>query len=66
MTHVLACALCSANPHADTNWLWRFSNLAKVQVNLSSANILTTSLLVDRFHSDHDGLSAINPPQHLP
>jgi hypothetical protein len=46
---------------ADTNWLWRFSNLAKVQVNLSSANILTTSLLVDRFHADHDGLSAINP-----
>ncbi len=48
---------------ADTNWLWRFSNLAKAQVNLTASNILTGSVLINRFHSDHDMLSPQNPLQ---
>ena len=36
---------------ADTNHLVRGSNLAKVQVNLTPANILSGGLLVDDYHS---------------
>ena len=46
---------------ADRNSSWRFSDLAKTQVNLSQSNILNASLLVNRFHSDHTGLSRFNP-----
>jgi hypothetical protein len=46
---------------ADRNSAWRLSNLAKVQVNLSQSDILTASFLVNRFHSDHAGLSRFNP-----
>ena len=45
---------------ADRNSSWRFSNLAKTQVNLTQSNILSASLLVNRFHSDHSGLSRFN------
>jgi len=41
--------------------LWRFSNLAKAQVNLTDANILTASFLFDRLKQSHNGLSAFNP-----
>ncbi len=41
--------------------LWRFSNLAKAQVNLSEANILTASFLFDRLKQSHTGLSAFTP-----
>ncbi len=48
---------------ADRNTLWRGSNLAKVQVNLTRANILTGNFLVNRFHSEHDGISPFNPQE---
>ncbi|MGH9470724.1 MAG: hypothetical protein ACRD1N_10345, partial [Terriglobia bacterium] len=48
-------------PGANENKLVRFSNLAKSQVNLSQSNILTASLLVNQFHSPHNGLSPFTP-----
>ena len=46
---------------ADRNSSWRFSDLAKTQVNLSQRSILTASLLFNRFHSDHSNLSRFTP-----
>jgi hypothetical protein len=40
---------------------WRFSNLAKAQVNLTSSNILTASFLFNRLNQSHAGLSFFNP-----
>src|SRR5208282_6723492 len=39
----------------------RLGNLAKVQTNLTTRDILTTSFNVNHLHDDHAGLSAINP-----
>ncbi len=46
---------------ADRNTASRISNLAKAQVNLSESNILTTSFLINGFHSPHLGLTGFNP-----
>lgn len=46
---------------ADRNPTWRVSNLTKAQVNLSQANILTTSFLANRFRSEHAGLGPFSP-----
>jgi hypothetical protein len=46
---------------ADRAARWRFSNLAKAQVNLTDSNILTASFLFDRFKQSHTGLSAFTP-----
>ncbi len=46
---------------ADRNPVWRISNLAKAQVNLTQRNILTGSLVVNDLHSKYDGLSILNP-----
>jgi hypothetical protein len=46
---------------ADSNHVFRFSNLAKAQVNLTSANILTLGLLLNDYHSPYEGLGAQNP-----
>ncbi|MGH2396720.1 MAG: TonB-dependent receptor domain-containing protein [bacterium] len=46
---------------ADRNTLWRGSNLAKFQVNLTSANIFTAGFLINGYHSPHEGLSPLNP-----
>ncbi|MBZ5509829.1 MAG: TonB-dependent receptor [Acidobacteriia bacterium] len=48
---------------ADTNPLWRVSNLAKVQVNLTQSNILSGSFLINHLHSDYDGLSLFTPKE---
>ncbi len=48
---------------ADTNPLWRVSNLAKVQVNLTQSNILTGSFLVNHLNSKYDGLSLFTPKE---
>ena len=49
--------------NADTNHLLRGSNLAKAQINLTPANILTTGLLFNDYHSPYDGLSSLVPQQ---
>ncbi|MGE5205358.1 MAG: carboxypeptidase regulatory-like domain-containing protein [Chlamydiota bacterium] len=46
---------------ADQAPLWRFSNLFKVQTNLTPSNILTGSFLFNRFKYSHAGLSLFNP-----
>jgi hypothetical protein len=46
---------------ADRTTSWLVHNLLKAQVNLSQRNILTTSLLINNFHSGHNGLSRFNP-----
>ncbi len=48
-------------PGANRGTAWRVSNLSKAQVNLTSSNILTASLLVNDYRSDHLGLSALTP-----
>jgi hypothetical protein len=46
---------------AETDTVWRVSNLGKAQTNLSSRNILTTSILVNHLNNPHAGLSPQNP-----
>jgi len=48
---------------ADTNHLIRGSNLVKAQVNLTSANILSSGLLFNDYHSPYDGISSLTPQQ---
>jgi len=48
---------------ANTNPLWRGSNLAKIQVNLAQANILTAGFLINGYHSPYEGISPMVPRQ---
>jgi len=50
-------------PGEDRGTAWRFGNLAKAQVNLTPANILTGSFLVNHYHSEHAGLSRLTPEE---
>ena len=50
-------------PSADTNDLLRGSNLAKVQVNLTPANILSVGFLFNDYHSPYDGISSLVPQE---
>jgi len=47
--------------NADTDYFWRFSNLARVQVNLTPGNRLTGSFVEDRSRDDYGGLSITQP-----
>jgi hypothetical protein len=49
--------------NANTDFLVRGSNLAKVQANLSSADILSAGLLFNDYHSPYDGISSLTPQQ---
>jgi hypothetical protein len=44
----------------------RLGNLAKVQANLTSRNILTTSFNLNEYHDQHAGLSPQNPQASTP
>ncbi len=46
---------------ADRNTLWRGSNLARFQVNVTPNNILTAGFLINGYHSTHEGLSPLSP-----
>ena len=48
---------------ANTDELVRGSNLAKVQVNATQANILTGGLLYNNYHSPYDGISSLTPQE---
>jgi len=52
--------------NADTDHLWRAGNLAKLQTNLSSRNILTTSFLYNYLDDQHSGLSPLQPVSTTP
>jgi hypothetical protein len=47
--------------NADTDELVRGSNLAKVQANVTQANIVTAGLLYNNYHSPYDGISSLTP-----
>jgi len=46
---------------ADQASLWRFSNLAKVQINVTPGNLLTASFLANRLRAPRAGLNALSP-----
>ncbi len=50
-------------PGADRGSAWRFGNLAKAQVNLTPANILTGSFLFNDYYSQHAGISRLTPEE---
>ncbi|HZQ96557.1 MAG TPA: TonB-dependent receptor [Candidatus Sulfotelmatobacter sp.] len=52
--------------HEDTDTVWRFSNLAKLQAKVTAHDILTTSFLVNWLHDDHQGLSTLAPAATRP
>ncbi|MGA2964236.1 MAG: TonB-dependent receptor [Candidatus Korobacteraceae bacterium] len=52
--------------NADSDHVWRVSELAKVQTNLTSRNILTTSFLYNHLHDEYLGLSVLAPQQASP
>ncbi len=46
---------------ANSDHLWRESNLGKTQVNLTPNNILIGGLLYNDYHSPYEGLSTLTP-----
>jgi hypothetical protein len=46
---------------ADTNRVWRTSDLARLRMNLTPGNVLTASALVNLRDSDNAGISALDP-----
>jgi hypothetical protein len=50
----------------DTDIVWRTSNLAKAQVNVTTRDIVTGSFLVNWLHDDHQGLSTLSPASTRP
>jgi hypothetical protein len=50
----------------DADHYWRAGNLAKVQTNLTSRNILTTSFLFNYLDDQHSGLSPLQPVPTTP
>jgi hypothetical protein len=52
--------------NADADHIWRAGNLAKVQTNLTSRNILTTSFLYNYLDDQHTGLSPLQPVSTTP
>ncbi len=46
-------------PAGSQSPIWRFSNLSKIQANLSSSNVLTGSFLVSHYNAEHVGLSTM-------
>ncbi len=51
---------------ADTDHVWRVDNLAKLQSNLTTRNIVTLSFLSNYYHDEYDGLSLIQPQATTP
>jgi len=47
--------------NADNDHLLRIGNLAKLQANVTSRNIVTGSFLVNHLHDDYYGLSPLSP-----
>jgi hypothetical protein len=45
----------------DSDHVWRVDNLAKLQSNLTTRNIVTLSLLSDYYHDPNSGLSVLQP-----
>jgi hypothetical protein len=50
----------------DTDTIWRYSNLAKVQANVTSRDIVSTSFLVNELHDEHQNFSTLSPATTRP
>jgi hypothetical protein len=46
---------------ADTNRVWRTSDLARLRMNLTPGNVLTASVVWNPFDSDNAGITALDP-----
>lgn len=46
---------------ADTNTVWRSSDLARLRMNLAAGNVLTASFLANPLDSDNAGITALDP-----
>jgi hypothetical protein len=53
-------------PDQNNDTIWRGGNIAKVQANVTTQDILTGSFLADWLHDDHQGLSVVAPPATRP
>jgi hypothetical protein len=49
--------------NADSNQLWRGSNLIKAQMNVTHRDIVIGGLLFNDYHSPYDGLSTLTPQE---
>jgi hypothetical protein len=47
--------------NADTNTVWRSSDLVRLRVNLTQGNVLTASALWNPLDSDNAGITALDP-----
>jgi Carboxypeptidase regulatory-like domain len=52
--------------NADNDHIWRVDNLAKLQSNLTTRNIVTLSFLSNYYHDEYDGLSYLQPQPTTP
>lgn len=50
----------------DQDTIWRFSNIAKLQANVNSHNIVSASFVVDELHDQHQGFSTLSPATTRP
>lgn len=50
----------------DTDTVWRLGNIAKVQMNLSQHDIVTSSFVINRLHDEHLGFSTLAPANTRP
>jgi Carboxypeptidase regulatory-like domain/TonB-dependent Receptor Plug Domain len=46
---------------ADTNTVWRSSDLVRLRMNLAAGNVLTASFLANPLDSDNAGITALDP-----
>jgi hypothetical protein len=51
---------------ADRDYIWRIDNLAKVQANLTTRNIVTASFLSNYYHDEYAGLGFLTPQPATP
>jgi hypothetical protein len=51
---------------SDTDHYWRVDNLAKLQSNLTSRNIVTVSFLSNYYNDQYSGLSVLQPQRTTP
>src|SRR5208282_5832057 len=51
---------------ADSDHVWRMDNLAKLQSNLTTRNIVTASFLSDYYHDQYAGLGVLQPQPTTP
>jgi len=50
----------------DTDTIWRMGNLAKVQANVTTRDIVSASFLVNQLHDEHLGFSTLSPATTRP